>query len=269
MDFKEKYLKYKTKYLQLKKQIGGRRVITKPNSGQVDGMINQCFWISLVDYLRVHGFPDLTVRQLREQATSGGRLIINGEREMLDTFIHTDVVEQIASYYNLTIRGFPVDGNGNMLYDGLFHQFGNGPNIVEIANFGLYHFQLITGYENGGNNKFVPLVPFKNNLKKLTDIDPKIREKYKLISEYQGELQIIENLFKEDKLEWDRNYKLSFDMRNSKDINEDERTIILNQYNSFLEKLDSDMSKKHERMETLKNEIASLQLVIQIYENEH
>jgi hypothetical protein len=181
MDFRQKYLKYKSKYLKLKKQIGGNRVITKQNSGRLEGMSNQCFWISILDYLKTHGFPNLTLRELRLQA-SGPGININDENQMIDTDIHRDAIEQIAFNYHLTIRGFPVDGNGNLLYNGNHGNiFGNGPNIVDIANFGLYHFELIIE-RNSNNSNFVPLVPFKGELKELKDIPNIMKDQYKKLS---------------------------------------------------------------------------------------
>ena len=39
-----------------------------PNDGQVDGMYNQCMWISLTRFLQLHGYPYITTRRIRAQA---------------------------------------------------------------------------------------------------------------------------------------------------------------------------------------------------------
>jgi len=266
MNSKEKYLKYKNKYLKLKKQIGGTRVITIRNSGSLEGMSNQCFWISILDYLKTHGFPDLTLRELRVNAGGPG-ININGKNQMVDTDIHRNAIEQITFIYNLTIRGFPVDGNGRLLYHGNHgNTFGNGPNIVDIANFGLYHFELIINQSNNNDNNFVPLVPFKGELKKLDDIPDIIKDQYKKLSENQGDLQIMKQLLKEENTEYDRNLNERDMIIRSEDINSDEKNIYLNHYNSFLNKIVSEINLKERRIAELTQENATLTEVIRLFE---
>lgn len=60
MSYKEKYLKYKNKYLQLKNQFGGflkdgSTAKTIGNTGEMQGMRNQCFWISILQFLNRNG----------------------------------------------------------------------------------------------------------------------------------------------------------------------------------------------------------------------
>jgi len=265
MNSKEKYLKYKSKYLKLKKQFGGTKVITKHNSGSLEGMSNQCFWISILDYLHNNGHPNLTLRELRAQ-TNSPEIIINGENQLVDTDIHRNAIEQIAFIYNLTIKGFPVDSNGNLLYGGNHGNiFGNGPNIVNIANFGLYHFELIIN-QNSNHNNFIPLVPVKGKLTKLEEIPPIMKDQYKKLSENQGELQIMKYLLKEANTEYERNLELRDTTIQSKDINNDEKNIFSNYYNSFLDNLVTDINLKEKRINELTEENATLQEVIRLFE---
>ena len=60
MNYQKKYLKYKAKYLELKKlkylQKGGNpfRVIRNNGTDPDGSLVNQCMWISLRDFLRLH-----------------------------------------------------------------------------------------------------------------------------------------------------------------------------------------------------------------------
>ena len=75
--FREKYLKYKQKYLALLKNVGGAlninnlnrplRVISNTGAMNENSIQfrNQCMFISILDYLKDHGYPALTLAELR------------------------------------------------------------------------------------------------------------------------------------------------------------------------------------------------------------
>jgi hypothetical protein len=187
----KKYIKYKTKYLKLKKnlnntQVGGHKVKTISNSGSREGMSLQCFWISILDYLHRNGHNNLTLRELREYAGLDRRT----EHTMFDIddlvgssldrqAIFYNAAVQVAELYNLTIQVFTVNYNGNIIYsdvaqEGIRATIGNGQNRVNIAQFGLGHFELIVD-EGGGGEDFVPLISVMGVSTKITKI-PKERQ---------------------------------------------------------------------------------------------
>ena len=164
-DYK-KYLKYKKKYLELKKrlhvkQLGGARFSVIPNSGAEDGMTNQCMWISIRDYLKHYLGMKLSVRGVRKMAG----LDATTEHQMFDweTPKFRQALELIARKFNLQFHFYSVDHNGEpnsvLYHDPETRQFPmpmhivneHGLRLVNIAFYGA-HFQLITG----GNNVHVP-----------------------------------------------------------------------------------------------------------------
>jgi len=139
-------------------------VETEYNSGSIDGMINQCFWMSIHQFLLNNGYPNLTVREIR---TNAG-LYRDTEDKMFDTEIEEfrEAAEVIARKYNLTINVVPVDSHGQVLYGGeIIDIIGEGSNNVNIAQFGTHHFQLITNYvDNPAESNFIPAVVIDNNI---------------------------------------------------------------------------------------------------------
>ena len=127
-------------------------------------MRNQCFWISIQQFLRNNGYPNLTVREIRRNAG----LYRNTEKTMFDSEIEVfrKAAEAITRNYNLTINIVPVNSHGRVLYGGnLIERIGNGINNVNIAQFGTYHFQLITNnVDNPAESNFIPAVVIDNNI---------------------------------------------------------------------------------------------------------
>ena len=139
-------------------------VKTEYNSGRIEGMSNQCFWISIQQFLRNNGYPNLTVREIRRNAG----LDSNTENTMFDSEIEVfrKAAEVIARNYNLTINIVPVDSHGQVLYGGeIIERIGKGSDNVNIAQFGTHHFQLITNYvDNPAESNFIPAVVIDNNI---------------------------------------------------------------------------------------------------------
>lgn len=156
-DYKNKYIKYKKKYIELKKKIklnnqsgGMLKGKTISNTGSLENMTNQCFWISILYYLNLHGHPNLTLRELRRQA--GLRLdtenkpfdidyLVGPELDRRPIFFNAAV--QIAEIYDLRIQIFTANRNGEVEITTSRAVIGNGRNLVEIAQFGNEHFELI------------------------------------------------------------------------------------------------------------------------------
>jgi hypothetical protein len=188
MDYKIKYLKYKLNCNLLKYklncnllkyklncnllknnlyQFGGMMVKTKPNNGTKEGMSNQCFWISILDYLTQNRFNDLTLRDLREWAGLDHRTqhtMFDTDEEifrlsivkLLQFLRHIDINLKIKIYRvnydgNIVSRAnaFALNIAGTDLIDDRSAIFDdNSGEIVRIANFGLGHFELITNIDN-------------------------------------------------------------------------------------------------------------------------
>jgi len=264
--FKNKYNKYKYKNNKLN-QFGGRKVTTKSNSGSLEKMSNQCFWISILDYLHANGHPELTLRELRKFVKDVG-IKINKENEIFDSNLYRHASEYIADIFDLTIRVYLIDHRGNILHRGdTINIIGNGRNVFDIAQFGQYHFELITNSAGLYANNFRPLVVVKNNLTDINDIPMDMRQQYILITEDQGELGIMENLLKEDELDLEEKQKQKKEIEESYSFDDNEKIQFIENIDSFLtEGLIPNIEAKIKRIEDLKNEIASIQSIIELYE---
>jgi hypothetical protein len=267
MSYYKKYLKYKNKYLELKKQLGGRRVKTIPNSGVLEGMTNQCFWISILNYLQRNGHPALTLRQLRTRAGLGA----DTEHTMFDIDhrnrhghvdnIFYNAATRIANLYNLRIQVYSVDQRGEIL-GGRAH-IGDDPNnpVVEIAQFGLAHFELI----NGVGGAFQPAVVVKGKLTKV--INQKMKPRYLELSEHQGFLKILEKQLKEDAdYYYSRILKERDDINSSNVFTPEEKEIFLREWNTNKDKFVLNYKAKEKKIKQLKEEISSLTLIISEFE---
>jgi hypothetical protein len=162
-----KYIKYKNKYLLLKKQLrkirqyGGARFMVIPNSGSIDGMSNQCMWISIRDFLVNYLGIRITVRGVRKMA--GLDALTEHTSFDWENQRFRDAILLIARKFNLQINCYLVDHNGEP-HPALYHDpetrtlpmpmhiiNDRGRHIVNIAFYG-NHFQLITE----GNNIVMP-----------------------------------------------------------------------------------------------------------------
>ena len=263
MSYYKKYLKYKNKYLELKKQLGGRRVRTIPNSGALEGMTNQCFWISILNYLQRNGHPALTLRQLRTNAGLGANtehiMFDVDHRDINGNVIFFNAAVRLTQIYNLNIQVLTVDQMGNVL--GPRAHIGNGINFVEIAQFGLAHFELING-EIGG--AFVPAVIVKGELTK--EINPQMKSTYLQLSEQQGLLKILREQLKEDHRHYDESLKEKATIQSSTEYNGEEKAQFLTQIDEFINRLVSDIGTKEKKIEQLEQEISSLTFIISEFE---
>ena len=140
--YKELYMLRKNTYWQLK-QLGGasEKVKTIANNGSIDKMTNQCFWISILNYLNLTS--NVSMIELRKNAN----LDKTTEHMMFDIdyvkngkVIFYNAAINITEIYDLKINVFGIDHYGFIL--GQRAQLGNGNNIVNIAQFGLHHFEL-------------------------------------------------------------------------------------------------------------------------------
>ena len=207
MDYYQKYLNYKTKYSELKKklnkkQVGGKRVKTVSNSGRMENMSLQCFWISILDYLRKHGRSTLTLKELRRQAglnrTTEHEMFDVDKKDSHGNLIFYNAAVEIARIYNLNIQIFTADRRGNITnITAPRANIGSGTNLVQIAQFGLGHFELI---DDDGED-FVPAVLVNGDFHKINTIEVKqgnlfldLDDNLGLIKYYQNELKKEINL---------------------------------------------------------------------------
>jgi hypothetical protein len=268
MSYKEKYLKYKNKYLQLKNQLGGflkegAQIKTIRNTGEMEGMKNQCFWISILNFLNSNGHPNLTLREFRHSIG----LNRDTERTMFDSFnndFHNAAI-RAAEIYNLTITAYTVTSSGRIIFGAA--TFGNGPNIVNIAMFGQIHFELII--EDG--NDFVPAIIFKNELKKINEIeyniDENMKKKYLELNEtinnlhfYKDELK--KNIKKEHEIK-DQEIKA---IESSSEYSDEEKQFFLKIEQTNYIKLKKQNKLLTKRISELEENIASIKLIIKLYE---
>jgi hypothetical protein len=267
MSYKEKYLKYKNKYIELKNQLGGflegvTIVKTRSNTGRMEGMKNQCFWISILHFLNSNGYPNLSLRELRNNVG----LDRFTERTMFDSFnnIFHNAATRAVEIYNLTITVYAVTSVGKVING--CATYGHGPNIVNIAMFGQGHFELII--EDG--DTFVPAIIFKNELKKIDEIeyniDDKMKQTYLELNENINYLTFYKIEFKDNITKMN---KKTLDI-----INIMESELYGDTKNIFL-KMEQDNFKKIKRINRLilnkikkiEEDISSFKLIIKLYED--
>merc|ERR1711991_190315 len=227
----KKYLKYKKKYLDLIELIGGAmnlnmdginrplRVIMNTGAMNEHGINyrNRCMFISILDYLRRNGYPDLTLSILRHQAGVG----MHYYRQEWDQGrnIHVRALEILCEIYNLDISIWNIGANGlldqtmiNAPGEGYPAQLNpryrvgfGGANIVNIASYGR-HFQLIVGggiFEDDVNVQdgiiYQPHVPnsSKNGYVLLSSLEDNQQSLMKMINEMET-LVLLKNLLIED-----------------------------------------------------------------------
>lgn len=188
MSYYKKYIK--SKYLNLKNkinQIGGKIIKTIPNNGMLDGMTLQCFWILILQYLKrhSHSHSSLTLRELRSRAGLDSR----SEHIMFDTWATNregrlyfiEAADIIAHMYRINIQVYIA----NRHRDGTIHineqptyffPMGEpvfGYSTVRLVNFGI-HFELI----DDKGSEYVPLVSYKGNATKITEVPVNEQELY-------------------------------------------------------------------------------------------
>ena len=263
MNFKKKYLKYKSKYINLKILKGGslksdtlfkkdhsveqqildvnKNFLALHNDGQDEGFRNACMWISIKAYLNnVLGFKDITITELRAQ--SGLSL---GQYEEFDTFLHKDGLEKICLIYHLKVNIIPCNSTTGEL--SVFDvPISNGKNEINIVSYG-GHYELI----------------LYNNVRKINIVD------------FFEEKKIYLN---QDKyLVYDKDKQEYVDLRNLRkklDLFENDKKDLLNQIKNLQYLKDSNYDyysyQKNEvdsNIKILDNEISILQMEIKKIES--
>ncbi len=133
------------------------RFKTISNSGRIDGMSNQCMFISIYHYLKyVANIEHVTVREIREV----GGLDSDTENIMYDYDDprYANCLDKICSNYSIQIKIYCVnkEPNNHRWLGNCYCKFGSkNDQKVRIASFG-YHFELINSI---GTTEF-----FKNDI---------------------------------------------------------------------------------------------------------
>ena len=273
-----KYLKYKNKYLELKKlndqltnveQLGGekRRVKTISNTGAREGMYMQCFWISILDYLRGHGHPQLTLRQLRHEAGLGANtenMMFDIDYSVNEQAVFYNAATKIAELYDLRIKIYTATRMGDfVLTDSQRGDIGEGEHQVELAQFGIGHFELIDAV-NGSD--FIPAVVVKGNLTKVTEINPEIKESYLRLSEEQSMLKILRDHLKVNEIVYEKQLKIKNELTVSTEFTVDQKAIFLKHHDTVLNKIVLEINAIEIKIRQLEEDILSLKLIIKEFE---
>lgn len=150
IDYKRKYLKYKMKYLNL---LGGESkkfsVIRNNGSDGTNRYSNQCFWISICQYLNKVLDIDINLEELRNIASpQNSNIPINNETQEFDTTKYFSALQNIIETFSLQIHMYITyrDSSNQLVInnepDYIVGELFN-TNIISIVSYGS-HFELIT-----------------------------------------------------------------------------------------------------------------------------
>lgn len=317
MNYEKKYLKYKTKYLELKikknyvklkskyvlKGGGGSRgqfrVIRNTGSDNDGALTNQCMWISIRDFLRLNGSPDITTDQIRQIAGIPDRL----NHTMFD-FNNTELqnaLRRLVNHFNLRLRIFPVEHTGqpsrywyNDYVEGeplrpaeIFGpSLGNNmgaPKNVNLAQYGTGHFNLIVGgyglpdMTGARAEDFTPMIPVSTSngktilkevskLAELSESEKRTAVFYQQIFDLtdfrrflKDDLRSDEHLLAQSQKNYDETSK-STSLDDS-----DKRLILASITKTEIDPLKQTISQKKQHINELDSEIIALNLQIGEY----
>jgi hypothetical protein len=271
-DYKHKYLKYKKKYLMLVEEqkklnntnnykiflgggsiVIGSKVKTIPNSGSLENMSNQCFWISILDYLQSHCHEKLTLRELRTNAGLNSKTehmmfdtnyLINKGNENIPIFFNA--ANRIAGIYDIQIEVYSVNREGIVINQR--DEIGASKNIVPIAQFGLQHFELI---DNKGK-PFIPAVPINGKLTTTTDINLKLKNLYIQLNENLGMMELFNDHLKQLRKKYNNSITNKEHILNSDDITHKEK-------NNFVFHIDKELNETETSINNLEKKIKDYQ----------
>jgi hypothetical protein len=279
-DYKHKYLKYKKKYLMLVEEqkklnntnnykiflgggsiVIGSKVKTIPNSGSLESMTNQCFWISILNYLQSNGNgnKNLTLRELRTNAGLDSQTehmmfdtnyLINKGNENIPIFFNA--ANRIAKFYDIQIEVYSVNREGEVLNQR--DEIGNSTNIVPIAQFGLQHFELI----DKKGKTFIPAVPINGKLTTTTDIDPKYKNLYIQLNENLGMIDILNDDLKQFREKYNNSITNKDHILKSYDIPRGEKNNIVFHINKELDETVTAINNLEKKITDYQNENLSI-----------
>ena len=298
MNYHKKYLKYKAKYLELKKlkylQRGGNpfRVIRNNGSDPIGGLTNQCMWISIRDFLRLNGFPAITTQEVRNAAGLAGRGLENTMFD-IENPIFRAAIQKISDVFNLRINIYPLDYSGALSHR--WYEVGethpNPASIivssdntpagvaarrdVHLAQYGIGHFELIVGgyhipaIAGAVGQAFVPAVPIKGQLKKADELsDKEIRTSrlYQHLFDLLDERKLINKQISELTPIIEKNkgeYKSTLE---SRELTEDIKKLISESQKTELDRYEEHLREITKRLTDIESEKVALELQISEWE---
>ncbi len=245
----------------------GDTVKTEPNTGALDNMTNQCFWISILQYLKKNGYEYLTLEHLR---TNAG-LDKNTQHTMFDSnftvngnALFINAAQKIANIYNLQIQIFSVTQNGKIIGPRAFferennNEANNQAKYVEIAQFGLRHFQLIN--ENG--EKFIPAIGTKDKFtwvnKDITEHNQQLLNAQLNLNDALGMAEVLYYELNKSNKDYNEQLKSIDKVKKLNSLKDGEKEIISKQYESELKYVKQNRKEIVEKLKILNNEISSL-----------
>ncbi len=284
MDYKNKYLIYKQKYLSLKKQlVGGTRFLSIPNGGGGEpGIANQCIWISIRDYLNYHRGMVTTVIGLKRQIGLGPETdtieyddynqVLRNALERLAVSLRITLCF-IYTRHDGTIAPYCLNQDGTMKPFRIINR-GTGNNVY-IATFGR-HFELIVDgpnyqLERHRNstirevNPYQPKVRVKNNYvvptqvsdyeeRQIVQASINLVETNQNIDYFENQLKDIRKVIN-DNQEGLRNIK-------SIDLDIEEKAMLISSYEQMIKDGNYTIDTIRSKLELLRQEQATLELII-------
>ena len=156
-------------------QTGGEQLLvdfsTMKNTGRTDDMMsNQCFWISLRDFLNHYLDTEekITVNKLRT-LVENENLHLNCKTEMFDYESHKEALNYISEMYDLKITIYDVDDKNKIDVIERNTTFGRENGLpIHIAFYPYGHFELITKIDGATvlparSETTIPLPPVRGN----------------------------------------------------------------------------------------------------------
>ena len=287
MENYKKYLKYKNKYLELKKKIkqtGGTFFISIPNGGGQPGvsMSSQCIWICIKDYLNYHRGIITTVRELKSQVGLGPETDHQEyNQENLHQFfalqslcqIHNISLCFIFTDHDGSIRRESLELLGNMRPFQIINE-GRGENVY-IATYGA-HFELIIFAPNYAlerhqratiqGQEYHPKVLINNEfIEPSRAHNDEERQKIAAMMELVDTTQLI-SILEEDlrriESEIEYNRRSIKNLKNST-LTPEENEMLAASYYEIIRTAESQMRRLMEQLVSLNQQKSSLELIIQ------
>ena len=169
MNYQQKYLKYKQKYLNLQKLlkmktlIGGNPFRTIGNRGSVTengvNMSNQCMWISIRDY--INNFTNrgpITVSEIKRIAGLDLKSTANSDFNFENEKLRAGL-ERVCRHFNIQLNIYNVERSGQLRRAWYINYYSgrdkfphpirfneDGGNIVSIAAYGAHFELIVNGY---------------------------------------------------------------------------------------------------------------------------
>ena len=269
----EKYKKYKNKYLALKNIIGGsdpdferaikasladlnegdvevgRKLYVIPNSGMIEGMSQQCFWIFILNYLQRNPIDNIAeVENVGQLRTLVG---LGKDTEHLpfdeDDIRFRNALESLTAIFDLQIVVHFINAHGNQIII-RDHRTGipkeairpindGGSNIVHITQHGLYHFQyMVAGGVGAGDNG----VLVQDKLSKDKNIE-NITNNETMVKVYEEEIKKLNQM----KVKMDKEFK-------PERANKEDLEIFYISYNDEINRINKEITKYEEKLEVLR-----------------